>query len=151
MNGLDKLSQFPQTKAEIQKVSRQWVDEILDGNVDPLVVAIQIKTVQTLLENVLNGIKEYATEEAEKNGKMFETEHAKIEVADLGVKYDYSVCGDFYLASLYCDMIELKEKVKERETMLKTLPDGGMVDPETGEVLHRPNRSGSRGIKITIK
>jgi hypothetical protein len=148
---LDILRTFPQNKGDIQALACDWTNQILDGNSDPIKVAIQIKKVQAVLDQVTAGIKDYVLIEAEKYGKTTEIEGVKIEISELGVRYDYSVCGDSVWSSLDNELKLLTEKKKEREKFLVAIPDTGTVDPETGELINKPLRSGTRGIKMTIK
>jgi len=148
---LDILRTFPQNKGDIQALACDWTNQILEGNSDPIKVAIQIKKVQAVLDQVTAGIKDYVLTEAEKYGKTTEIEGVKIEISELGVRYDYSVCGDSVWSQLDSELKALTEKKKEREKFLCAIPDTGTVDPETGELINKPLRSGTRGIKMTIK
>ena len=148
---LDILRTFPQSKVDIQALACDWTNQILEGNSDPIKVAIQIKAIQTVLDQVNAGIKDYVLSESEKyEGKTFTKEGAKIEVSDMGVKYDYSTCGDPTWDELNRKITELTTRRKAREEFLKVIPENGSVDPETGSIFHRPARTATRGIKITI-
>ena len=148
---LSILSKFPANKGDIQALACDWVNEILEGNSDPIKVAVQIKKVQAVLDQVTAGIKEYVLSEAEKYGKGTEVEGVKIEISDLGVRYDYSACKDSTWDDLNKQIEGLTEKKKAREKFLIAIPDQGTVDIETSEVIYRPVRTGSRGVKMTIK
>ena len=148
---LDILRTFPQSKVDIQALACNWTNQILEGNSDPIKVAIQIKSIQTVLDQVSAGIKDYVTSESEKYGSTFSKEGAKIEVADMGVKYDYSVCNDPIYNELNDTITLLTKKRKEREEFLKVIPDNGTVDPETGAIINRPTRTSTRGIRIIIQ
>jgi hypothetical protein len=145
------IDRFPTTIGDIQATAQDWINQILAGNDDPIAIAVKIKAIETILERVNKGIKEYVTSEAEKYGGTFEKLGVKIEVADLGVKYDYSITGDHVYVDLIKEIDALTDKRKAREQFLKHLPENGTVDPDTGLLITRPTRSCTRGVKITIK
>lgn len=148
---LEILKKFPENKGDIQALACEWTNQILEGNSDPIKVAIQIKKVQAVLDQVTAGIKDYVLSEAEKYGKGTEMEGVKIEISDLGVRYDYSACKDSDWNILNERILELTEKRKAREKFLISIPDEGTVNPGTGELIYKPVRTGSRGVKMTIK
>ena len=90
-------------------------------------------------------------EELAKYGKSHQFGDCRLEEAESGVKYDYSMCGDSRLNDMYKTLEALKADIKEREEMLKKLPSTGMADPDTGEVLFPPARSSKTTIKTTFK
>ena len=90
-------------------------------------------------------------EELAKYGKSHQFGDCRLEEAESGVKYDYSMCGDSRLNDMYKTLEALKVDIKEREEMLKKLPRTGMADPDTGEVLFPPARSSKTTVKTTFK
>lgn len=148
---LSILKTFPENKGDIQALACDWTNQILEGNGDPIKVAIQIKKVQAVLDQVTAGIKDYVLSEAEKYGKGTEIEGVKIEISDVGVRYDYSACRDTEWDDLNTKITELTEKRKLREKFLIAIPDTGTVDPGTGALIYRPIRTGTRCVKMTIK
>ena len=89
--------------------------------------------------------------ELSKYGKSHIFGDCRLEEAESGVKYDYSMCGDSKLAEMYKTLEAVKADIRERETMLKSLPKSGMADPETGEMVYPPARSSKTIIKTTFK
>lgn len=75
--------------------------------------------------------------------------------SDIGTSYAYAECGDIYYAELCEDIAKLNEKKKEREALLKAIPDSGaeLTNPNTGEVysVTKPIKTAHQGFKATIK
>lgn len=148
---LSLLSKFPANKGDIQALACDWTNQILAGDSDPIKVAIQIKKVQAVLDQVTAGIKDYVLSEAEKYGKGTEMEGVKIEISDLGVRYDYSACQDESWNEMKAELDHITTNIKAREKFLIAIPEEGTVDPNTGSMIYKPVRTGSRGVKMTIK
>ena len=74
---------------------------------------------------------------------------------EMGVSYDYTVCGDPEYDNLLKEMEGLKARMKEREKFLMGIPAEGlpMVDQETGDCykIIRPLRRGSLSYSVTFK
>jgi hypothetical protein len=81
--------------------------------------------------------------------KTFEVNGAKLSQSETGVKYDYEASGDQIYNDLVKEMESIKEKIKERETFLKVIPESGMVCPIHGNFLNRPPKSSKT--KVIVK
>jgi hypothetical protein len=141
------------TKKASTQLATYFIDMINGGTEDPVMTMVKIKIIEDALDTAKKdkSVREYVLQEAEKNGKSFEVMGARIDIAENGTKYDYSVCNDITWSDLNGQIENLKEQLKERETMLKVLPENGLADPGTGEMIYRPAKSSTRGIKITLK
>ena len=123
-----------------------------------LEIASQIATLETLLKE-LKGNKELKAcirEGIEKYGKSYTDKNGtKLELAETGTSYDYSVCGDNYLTKLNKELEDLTSKIKSRQDFLKTIPLSGLltIDEETGEAitLYPPTKTSTSSYKVTIK
>ena len=152
------LSLFETTKEQRQTFAEDIVFRIENGDADPLKVHLQIRCMEELLAtikentNYRNAVLD-ASEKME--GKSFQFHNAKFEIKEVGVKYDFSKCGDPIHANLTSIMEENKKLLKERETMLKTLPTKGMdiVDPSTGELvtIYPPSKTSTTSVAVTLK
>lgn len=152
---ISQITVFNTSKAGIEKYVKQCIQGVEGGILPPLHMAIYLKTMEKIIEGIQNGIKESALAEAEKYEKNFEFHGAKIEVAELGTKYDYANCGDSVWANLDGQIKKLSEEKKQRETFLKTLKEPvAMANKASGgEIINinPPIKSSTTGIKITIK
>lgn len=150
------LSLFQTNKEQRQSFATQIIDGIKNGNINALNVHLQLKCMANLSE-MISEDKEY--KEAVKNEgikyKGTTYQNAKVDIREVGVKYDYSVCGDNEINALLSKMEALKAEIKEREKFLKAIPSDGMtiIDDNSGEVvkLYPPNKLGSESVVLTLK
>ncbi len=151
---ISTLSILPSTKDEIQNFSIKIISELESGMINPLDLLKQIKCFEKVIEQTKDTLSKMAREEAEKYGtKNFEFKGVKIELAEVGTKYDYSHCNDFVMAKVSEDLAKLNETKKQRETFLKSLKEPiSLIDEESGDVFQilPPVKSSSSSLKITI-
>jgi len=121
-------------------------------------IASQIAILETFIKELKNNkaLKSAVRDEIEKYGKCYTTTSgAKLELAETGTSYDYSVCGDNYLTKLNKELEDLTSKIKSRQDFLKTIPLSGLltIDEETGEAitLYPPTKTSTSSYKVTIK
>jgi hypothetical protein len=77
----------------------------------------------------------------------------RIELAEVGTKYDYVFCEDDILNDMVISRLALDEQIKERQEFLKHLPSEGIeVISQYGEVkrIYPPSKSSTSSIKCTI-
>jgi hypothetical protein len=94
-------------------------------------------------------------DEAQKHGKSFNYQTAKIDIREVGVKYDYSGCGNSELAELYEKQANINDAIKELEAYHKPLPTSGIqvLNQSTGEVeMHYPpTKTSTTSVAVTLK
>jgi hypothetical protein len=114
-----------------------------------------MKALELAMKTIKAGIDDFILEEAGKHeGKSFEFDGHAIQVKETGVKYDYMLCNDAAYHDLKKQAEVLTEKIKERETFLKSINDKmTIVDDESGEVttVYPPSKSGKTSVTITLK
>lgn len=118
MNDLTNLNLTAET---LPAVANELVRKVKEGEINPLDVSIQFKIMNDLQDLVKKQIADDIFIEAAKwEGQVF--------------KYGYIPKVSHTTSYSFNDgkLAELKEQVKKRESMLKTLT-APMVDPETGE------------------
>ena len=112
------------------------------------------------LEDIIKSLKdspEYKAtllSEVEKQGKKFNYQNAEFSVKEVGVKYDYSQCGDQSLLDLYAKMDALVLEIKAKEKRLQSVnPKGEKVVTDDGEVveLFPPSKSSTTSVVVTLK
>jgi hypothetical protein len=112
------------TKTQIKIVAQNSVQELLNnGNI--LEAAEMISVMETFIKEVRASkeFTEYVRDEVSKNGKdITNASGAKIELAETGIKYDYSKCGDDILISLEKQLELIETDINDRKQFLKTLP-----------------------------
>ena len=96
-------------------------------------------------------MRDITLRELAKYGKKQSFGDCTLEECEAGVKYDYSECNDSELEALEKQRHELDIKIKQRQATLKSLPFGGLCNPDTGEMIYPPAKSSKTTIKTTFK
>jgi hypothetical protein len=145
------------TKEERTQLVREIFDEVLNGRINPLELHLRLKSAEEVIKQ-LTGLEPYKAillDEAQKFGKSFNYQTAKIDIREVGVKYDYSGCGNSKLAALYDQQKEIEAQIKAYETYHKGLPSAGVqvVLSETGEVEthYPPAKTSTTSVAVTLK
>jgi hypothetical protein len=149
------LALFETNKEQRQDFVSQVISNIEEGNNDPLKIHLQVKCLEDIIKQLSSHplYKENILAEAQKFGKSFEHHNAKFEIKEMGVKYDYSNCGDPIYNELQFKKAELDEKIKEREKLLKSVPLSGMeiiVEDELIKVFP-PTKTSTTSISVNLK
>ena len=143
------------SKEQNLSLANKIIQDVEQGTVNPLTTFLQIKSIEDVCKKAKEGINKWSLEEAQKHGaKSFDYMGAKVEVSELGTKYDFSNCGDVIWESLNRQVESLKEQLKDRETFLKTLKgELEIVNPDGGEIykVHPPVKRSTTGLKITLR
>lgn len=148
------LSLFETTKAERQDFAQSVVNGLKEGLSDPLKVHLQVKCMEDLIKQITShpDYKDLTLDEAAKYGKSFEHYNAKFEIKEMGVKYDYSNCGDPIYNELANELAELEKKVKDRQAFLKAVQPGTelLIEDEV-IVLYPPIKTSTTSITVNLK
>ena len=143
------------TKSDIKIIAESCIKEIGENG-----GAIQACELVSKMELLLKEIKsdkdfiDFVRSEITLFGKDYKTSSGtKIELAEVGVKYNYMNCNDLEILELYEQERHLSEKIKEREAFLKTLPYTGLdIITADGEAvkIYPPSKTSTSSIKTTI-
>ena len=153
-NTTSVMALMPSTKDQIKSFVHKTVNELKDGYTNPLAYYVQLKAVETTIKDLLANkeVREMVSTEAKKHGLTFELHGVKIEYSEnISPKYDYTVCGDIEWDEMQVQLKELQEKIKLRETFLKSIPANATIMDENGVKLFPPTKTASEGIKVTLK
>lgn len=148
------LEQFATSAEGIAKFSHLVIAEVEEGRVSALKVALLMKTVEKIKDQINDTLGKHYRREAETYGeKPFAFNGAEISLADHGVKYDYSECGHPELEQLTKQIEEATAQRKVKEDLLKALKAPMEILLEGGEVvtIKPPTRKAKAGINISIK
>jgi hypothetical protein len=148
------LSLFETTKAERQDFAQSVVNGLKEGHSDPLKVHLQVKCMEDLIKQITShpDYKDLTLDEAAKYGKSFEHYNAKFEVKEMGVKYDFTQCGDPIYNKLAEELAELEKQVKDRQAFLKTVQPGTQLLIEDEVVtLYPPIKTSTTSITVNLK
>lgn len=152
---LSTIKLLPFSKQQVEVFSAQIKESLINGEVEPLELAVYFKSIEKTIESVKETLSDMALNEAEKYGKgKFEFKGAEIQVKELGTKYDYSQTGDVEWERLTSEKQAIDTRIKERETMLKALSGSlTVVNEDTGEMetIYPPIKKSTTGIAITLR
>ena len=152
---LTNLSLFETSKAERQEFAIQVTNNLMEGLADPLKVHLQVKCMEDIIKQLTSNsvYKDLVVTEAQKYGKSFEQFNAKFEIKEMGVKYDYSNCGDPILRDLEDKLADIEKQLKDRQTMLKTVPESGMEIVCNDELVkvYPPSKSSTTTVTVNLK
>ena len=135
------------------ELAARAISSVVNREVDPITAHINVSRMEAAIKLFKENadVRDITLRELSKYGKSHQFGDCRLEEAESGVKYDYSMCGDSRLNDMYKTLEALKADIKEREELLKKLPRSGMADPETGEMIYPPARSSKTIIKTTFK
>lgn len=154
MTVTEVLTLLPESKDQVESFATILNSCIDNGEISALRVALIKKAFDEVFDR-LPSLKELALAEAEKYGeKKFSYHGAKIEIRELGVKFDFANCGDIIHSRLSEKLHEAETASKERESMLKTLTGSIILtDEDSGEMytVYPPTRKSTTGIAISFK
>jgi hypothetical protein len=156
---------FDMSKAQHGQFATMIVDAMDAGNVDPLKLHLQLKSMEkvfSFLTDVKEGgetaakYRDMVLEAAQTYGqKKFDFHNSVVEIKEVGTKYTYDQCNDPVLVRLEAAAKQAAEDLKNRQKMLQTLKPAGieMIDTETGEsfTAYPPAKSSTTSVQVTIK
>lgn len=150
MNAAD----FLLTKGVQAEAAGELVRSALSGDTSVMEAYAKMKAVAETIGTALKDreLTEALISEVDDFGKQRATWHGvEFQRAEMGVKYDYSVCGDSVWNELAEQKRQLEAQMKEREAFLKTITGAiEVADAATGELLAPPARTSSTGVKVTF-
>jgi hypothetical protein len=151
------LSLLDTTKAQRATFVSDLISRIEEGQADPIKVKLQVKKMEELVKAIQDNqrFRELLMDEAVKEGKTFERYEAKFEIRSAPAKLDFTACNDAEHTRLTASIEELKGRLKERESFLKSMPSCGLdIVTDDGEVLKvfPPTKSPAADIiAVTLK
>lgn len=152
MGVLSAVNLLPSNKQQVQVFVSSLKNSIMEGEVDPLNLLVQLKMIEKTLEilkdkdvekEILKNALNYHKDE------LADFKGCKLEVKETGVSYDYSVCDDIEIDKLYEQKKQLDDKIKEREAFLKNI--NGDVYGSDGVMLRKPIKKSTTKVVVTIK
>ncbi len=143
------------TKKEITSLSKNAVENVLEhGN--PLEAAEAMKAMDEFLKGMradkrlIDGVRD----ELRKYGKEYvTTSGAKLELAETGTSYDFSLCCDPLLNDMEIEIERYEKAIKDRKDFLKMVPSSGLdIITEDGEAIriYPPSKKSTSSYKVEL-
>lgn len=148
------ISQISPSKEALEGHIFDIVNNIEEGGDDPIRIAVALQFMAQICEGAKKRIKDLVVSELEKAKERKDYFGYRIEVAQVGINYDYTLCGDAKWYDLQEQLEKLQAKIKDREAMLKAIKEPIMIaDEDTGELykVMPPVKASSTAPKFTLK
>ena len=143
-------------KTTLKKMASSTLEELME-NGRIIEAADMIAKMEFFIKELKNNPEyvDYLRYEVSKYGGGHTTPSGtRIELAEVGTKYDYVFCEDDILNDMTIQRLALEEQIKERQEFLKRLPSEGIdIITNYGEVkrIYPPSKSSTSSIKCTIQ
>lgn len=146
---VQELTKLTPTKTNVEVVSRELTQGIIDGEVDAIEFSVRCKFAIETLKKSLDIAEEVALKKGvSKDTKML---GASLEESESGIKYDYSQNEAWN--QIVAELKPLLEKKTELEEKIKNATKMGqsIINEDTGEIIASPVKKTSTTIlKITL-
>lgn len=139
MEALATISQLPETRAEAKIFASYAVEEIVNGDNDPVRIFAKLRVIGDAIKDILDAaiVQKVVSEEVEKYKGECVINGNKISVQSRKT-YDFASCGYSEWEMLDAEIKGLSDRKKQIETMLKSLSNP-MADAETGAIIYQPS------------
>jgi len=117
-NNLQVISLFELDKQGRESFVINVIEAMGQGQVEPILVHLQVKGMEKLIEDftsnqnykklVLDSVSQYGQ-------KDVQFHNAKFDIKEVGVKYDYTQCGDIELEEMSKQVAALNENIKAKQ------------------------------------
>lgn len=144
------------SKSKAEENAYLFSELVKEGHLNALDLSTKLQYIVDVCSEARKMIREDAVQEMGKYDKKetVTVNGTKVEVAETGISYDYSMCGDPQWARLTLDEGLLVKQRKEREKFLRTLtkPMGVCDEYTDGEtiVINPPIKTSTTNVKITF-
>lgn len=143
------LQDLKPTKTDIKTATDILIQQVDSGEVNAIDAALQLKVLEEFIKDAREKLNKYTIDELYKyQSCKVNIYDAKIEIAETGIKYDYS--NDFVWQKLKQENELTSSALKEREDLLKKIPAGSQLVDENGEVSTGPTKTSTTSYKITL-
>lgn len=147
MEIIKKIETTMPVKANIDILANELTDGVASGFVNPLEFLVKIEFLNKVLEQAKKQVKELALQNLTQPQELF---GAKVEVAEAGVKYDYSQNEQWRDIRVKMQPLEEELKVVEEQIKMATKIGKSIVDESTGELISPVQKTSTTSIKITL-
>lgn len=147
MEIIKKIETTMPVKSNIDSLANELTDGVASGFVNPLEFLVKIEFLNKVLEQAKKQVKDLAVQSLSSNESLF---GAKIELAETGVKYDYSQSESWQSIKAQIEPLETELKAIEEQIKMATKIGKSIVDESTGELISPVQKTSTASIKITL-
>ena len=145
---LNEITGLTPTKTNIDVVSKEMTEPIINGEVDAIEFSVRLQFAIDTLTECLKIAKPYALKSIDKETTML---GAKLEIAESGVKYDYSANQQWQEIEAKLEPLLKEKKTIEERIKMATKIGNSILDEYSGEIIASPVPKISTTIlKITL-
>jgi hypothetical protein len=145
---IKELGSLTPSKTNIDVVSKQIADTVINGFADPVELSVRCKFAIEVLTSALKQVQEQTIKEV---GSKMNILGSDIEVIEAGVKYDYSANENWQILEMQIKPLREKQKELEKQIAVATKISKSIIDEDTGEVIASPvTRTSTTTLKITL-
>lgn len=149
------LKIMPVTKDQVVMFSKQLIQGVKNGEINPLELLVMLRALEKTAELVLESIDPEIQRAKDKySEREFKVLGATLEKAEVGTKYAYNRTGDTEWERRHAAVESAKSLLSERESFLRALKEPiTLVSEETGEItsIRPPLKSSKSSVKVFIK
>lgn len=147
MEIIKKIETTMPVKSNIDSLANELTEGVASGFVNPLEFLVKIEFLSKVIEQAKKQVKELALQNLTQPQEVF---GVKVEVAETGVKYDYS--KNEIWQELKEKMQPLEDELKKVEEQIKMATKIGksIVDERTGELISPVQKTSTTSVKITF-
>jgi len=147
MEIIKKIETTMPVKANIELLANELTEGVSSGFVNPLEFLVKIEFLNKVLEQAKKQVKELASQNLTQPLELF---GAKVEVAEAGVKYNYSQNEQWRDIRVKMQPLEDELKAVEEQIKMATKIGKSIVDESTGELISPVQKTSTASIKITL-
>jgi hypothetical protein len=141
-----QLGDITPSKTAVNDIARHVIRSVSDGDLAPIDTAIHLNAVKQAVEAILDGIRHEVLRALSLHpGSKADKWGCKIEEAEVGHKWNFSVCGD----PVYDRLVK---ELEERKKFLKAIPSTGLEIRHEDELitLNQPVLTSTTSFKTTL-
>lgn len=146
------LRLMPANTQQIARFSKLLIEDVQNGNVNPLELLVMLRALERVSETVLDAIQSNIETAKDKySEKTFDILGAQVEKSEVAVRYKYETAKDIEWERRKSAVDAAMGLLKEREEFLRTLREPiTAVDTDSGEVftISPPLKTSKSGVKV---
>lgn len=154
-SAIGTLKLMPANTQQIARFSKLLIEDVYNGNVNPLELLVMLRALERVSETVLDAIQSNIDSAKDQySEKTFDVLGATLEKSEVGVRYKYETAKDIEWERRKAGVDAAMSLLKEREEFLRTLREPlTAVDTDSGEVftISPPLKTSKSGVKVFFK